>query len=177
MPHCLQYKGIFYQCLGFWSPAWHFLDNFWVLWFTVRNVVRSEFTHPSFHPSIHPASILLVYEELWGSWSWSIKRQCTLWTGHQVVLGLTPKLTTIHTYRQIRVGLISHVFGLWKETHTDSWRPCVPHTEGPQLVSRFEPRALLLWGSSANHCTTLLPSSLINTCLYYKAFFLEAMMV
>ena len=39
-------------------------------------------------------------------------------------------------------------------THADTERTCKLHTE-----TSWEPRTFLLWGDSANHCTTVLPLS------------------
>lgn len=44
-------------------------------------------------------------------------------------------------------------------THADTGRTCKFHTERPQKASGFRPRTFLLWGYSANHFTTVPPTT------------------
>ena len=55
-----------------------------------------------------------------------------------------------------------HVFGVWEETGAPGGNPRrhgenvqTPHRQWPE--DRIEPGSLALWGSSANHCATVLP--------------------
>ena len=60
-----------------------------------------------------------------------------------------------------------HIFGLWEETGEPGGNPRrhgenvqTPHRQWPE--AEIEPGSLVLWGSSANHCATVLPFLAMN---------------
>lgn len=111
----------------------------------------------------------LSNSESWQGWSLSQLSQgemgSTCWTGCKSVIELVqrerqPFMPTDSLESPINLACMWTVGGSWSTWRktTQAYGDHTNYKKRPQPVRGFEPRSLLLWGTSTNHCTAVPPS-------------------